>query len=259
MPASCASACVGYWQITQAFRWAVNGSRRGRRAWRKAVTRSAGTSAPLRVFSGASITIRQSSCSSACASIGATFATSSTGASFSQISSSPGRSTRSNAYAPRRPIARSTSSASGRPSGEVFYSPVEDSTTGVIEFSEYPACYFGHEVDGVRLVFEGGRVTEASAENDGDFLEQMLATDEGARVLGEFGIGCNRGIQRHTKNTLFDEKIYGTVHFALGQSSPVVGGSNVSALHWDMVKDLRDGGRIECDGEVVQENGEWRL
>ena len=145
------------------------------------------------------------------------------------------------------------------PSGEVFYSPVEDSTTGVIEFSEYPACYFGHAVDGVRLVFENGRVTEASAQNDGDFLEQMLATDEGARVLGEFGIGCNRGIQRHTKNTLFDEKIHGTVHLALGNGYPIVGGRNVSALHWDMVKDLRDGGRIECDGEVVQENGEWRL
>ena len=145
------------------------------------------------------------------------------------------------------------------PSGEVFYSPLEDSTSGVIEFSEYPACYFGHEVDGVRLVFEGGRVVEASAATEQEFLEQMLATDDGARVLGEFGIGCNRGIQRHTKNTLFDEKIYGTIHLALGQSYPMVGGTNVSALHWDMVKDLRDGGRIECDGEIVQENGEWRL
>jgi aminopeptidase len=145
------------------------------------------------------------------------------------------------------------------PSGEVFYSPVEDSASGVIEFSEYPACYLGHEVHGVRLVFEAGRVVEASAESDEEFLEQALEMDEGARAIGEFGIGCNRGIQRHTKNTLFDEKIYGTVHFALGQSYPAVGGQNVSALHWDMVKDLRDGGRIECDGEVVQENGEWRL
>ncbi len=145
------------------------------------------------------------------------------------------------------------------PSGEVFYSPIEDSASGVIEFSEYPACYLGHEAHGVQLVFKGGRVVEASAESDQEFLEQALDMDDGARVIGEFGIGCNRGIQRHTKNTLFDEKIYGTVHFALGQSYPVVGGSNVSALHWDMVKDLRDGGRIECDGEVVQENGEWRL
>jgi aminopeptidase len=145
------------------------------------------------------------------------------------------------------------------PSGEVFYSPIEDSASGVIEFSEYPACYLGHEVHGVRLAFEAGRVVEASAESDQEFLEQALEMDDGARAIGEFGIGCNRGIQQHTKNTLFDEKIYGTVHFALGQSYPAVGGKNVSALHWDMVKDLRAGGRIECDGEVVQENGAWRL
>jgi aminopeptidase len=145
------------------------------------------------------------------------------------------------------------------PSGEVFYSPVEDSAQGVIEFAEYPACYAGHELRGVRLVLAGGRVVEASAANDQEFLEQALAIDDGARAIGEFGIGCNKGIQRHTKNTLFDEKIYGTVHFALGSGYPVVGGLNVSALHWDIVKDLRDGGRIECDGEVVQANGEWRL
>jgi aminopeptidase len=145
------------------------------------------------------------------------------------------------------------------PSGEVFYSPVEDSAEGVVEFSEYPACYHGHEVHGVRLVFAGGRVTDASASSDQSFLESALAMDDGARVLGEFGIGCNRGIQRHTKNTLFDEKIYGTVHFALGHGFPFLGGTNVSAVHWDMVKDLREGGRIECDGEVVQENGEWKL
>jgi aminopeptidase len=145
------------------------------------------------------------------------------------------------------------------PSGEVFYSPVEDSAAGVVEFSEYPACYLGREVHGVRLVFEGGRAVEASAATDEEFLEAALAMDEGARVLGEFGIGCNRGIQRHTKNTLFDEKIYGTIHLALGHGFPFLGGTNVSALHWDMVKDLRDGGRIECDGQVVQQNGEWRL
>jgi aminopeptidase len=148
---------------------------------------------------------------------------------------------------------------SNMPSGEVYYSPLEDSPEGVIEFSEYPACYSGHELHGVRLVFSGGRVVEATAANDQAFLDEMLSLDDGARVIGEFGIGCNRGIQRHTKNTLFDEKIYGTVHFALGSGYPVVGGLNVSALHWDIVKDLRTGGRIECDGEVVQEDGEWRL
>jgi aminopeptidase len=143
------------------------------------------------------------------------------------------------------------------PSGEVFYSPVEDSAEGVVTFSEYPACYSGHEVYGVRLRFEGGRVVEASAQRDEEFLLATLDTDEGARVLGEFGIGCNPGIQEHMKNTLFDEKIYGTVHFAVGHGFPFIGGTNVSAVHWDMVKDLRRGGRIELDGELVQENGEW--
>jgi len=145
------------------------------------------------------------------------------------------------------------------PSGEVFYSPVEDSAEGVVTFSEYPACYDGHEVTSVRLVFRGGRVVESSAGSDEAFLHAALAIDEGAAVLGEFGIGCNRGIQRHTKNTLFDEKIYGTVHLAVGNGFPFIGGTNVSALHWDMVKDLRADGRIECDGELVQENGEWRF
>ena len=143
------------------------------------------------------------------------------------------------------------------PSGEVFYSPVEDSAEGVITFSEYPACYSGHEVYGVRMRFEGGRVVEATADRDEDFLVATLDTDEGARVLGEFGIGCNPGIQEHMKNTLFDEKIYGTVHFAVGHGFPFIGGTNVSAVHWDMVKDLRQGGRIELDGDLVQENGEW--
>jgi aminopeptidase len=143
------------------------------------------------------------------------------------------------------------------PSGEVFYSPVEDSAEGVVTFSEYPACYSGHEVYGVRLRFAGGRVAEASAERDEEFLIATLDTDEGARALGEFGIGCNPGIREHMKNTLFDEKIFGTVHFAVGHGFPFIGGANVSAVHWDMVKDLRKGGRIELDGELVQENGEW--
>jgi aminopeptidase len=86
---------------------------------------------------------------------------------------------------------------------------------------------------------------------------RALDRDEGARVLGEFGIGCNPGIQRHMKNTLFDEKMYGTIHLAVGAGIPVAGGTNKSATHWDMVKDLRSEGRIELDGEVVQEGGEW--
>jgi aminopeptidase len=145
------------------------------------------------------------------------------------------------------------------PGGEVFYSPVEDSAEGVITYSEYPACYLGHEVGGVRLQFEGGRIVDASATGDEEFLLGTLDTDEGARRLGEFGIGCNPGIQRHMKNTLFDEKMEGTIHLAVGTGFPQIGGTNTSGVHWDMVKELRHGGRIELDGEVVQENGAWAL
>ncbi len=145
------------------------------------------------------------------------------------------------------------------PGGEIFYSPVEDSAEGVISYSEYPACYLGHEVKGVRFRFEGGRIVDASAESDEGFLLGTLDTDEGARRLGEFGIGCNPGIQRHMRNTLFDEKMEGTIHLAIGTGFPQLGGQNRSAVHWDMVKELRNGGRIELDGEVVQENGAWRL
>jgi aminopeptidase len=145
------------------------------------------------------------------------------------------------------------------PGGEVFYSPVEDSAEGVVTYSEYPACYLGHEVAGARLRFEGGTIVEASATSDEEFLLGTLDTDEGARRLGEFGIGCNPGIQRHVKNTLFDEKMEGTIHLAIGTGFPQLGGLNRSAVHWDMVKELRNGGRIELDGEVVQESGQWRL
>ena len=143
------------------------------------------------------------------------------------------------------------------PSGEVFYSPVEDSAEGVVHFGDYPACYIGHQVGGVRLRFEGGRIVEASAESDEGFLLETLDADEGARRLGEFGIGCNPGIQRHIRNTLFDEKIEGTVHLAVGNGWSAIGGENKSAIHWDMVKDLRPGGQIYLDGELVQENGQW--
>jgi len=145
------------------------------------------------------------------------------------------------------------------PGGEVFYSPVEDSANGTVTFSEYPACYGGRAVENVRLRFEDGRAVDASASSDEDFLLKTLDTDEGARVLGEFGIGCNPGIQRHTQNTLFDEKIEGTIHLALGNGFPFIGGKNVSAVHWDMVKNLRGNGAIELDGEVVQRDGKWLI
>ena len=145
------------------------------------------------------------------------------------------------------------------PGGEVFYSPLEDSAQGVIEFSEFPAVYFGREVDGVRFVFESGRVVDAAARSGEAFLIEMLDRDDGARRLGELGIGCNPGIQRFMKNVAFDEKIDGTVHLALGNSYTFTGGTNKSAIHWDIVKDLRTGGSLYADGKLVQENGEWLL
>jgi aminopeptidase len=145
------------------------------------------------------------------------------------------------------------------PGGEFFTSPLEDSADGTISFTEFPAVATGREVQGAQLRFEGGTVVEASAAANEEFLLERLGVDEGASRLGELGIGCNPGITRHMKNTLFDEKIDGTVHLALGNGFPEVGGTNVSQIHWDIVKDLRNGGRIELDGEVVQESGSWRL
>jgi len=144
------------------------------------------------------------------------------------------------------------------PGGEFFTSPVEDSAEGEIVFGEFPAVYAGREVRGIRLRFESGRVVDASAEVNQEFLFQQLDLDDGSRLLGELGIGCNPGITRHMKNTLFDEKMDGTVHLALGNGLPEAGGENTSQLHWDIVKDMRsDGSRIELDGKPVQEAGRW--
>jgi aminopeptidase len=143
------------------------------------------------------------------------------------------------------------------PGGEVFYAPVEDSANGVIEFCEFPAVHFGTDVEGARLVFRDGRVVDASARANEEFLIQTLDTDDGARRLGELGIGCNPGIQRFMKNVGFDEKIDGTVHLALGRSYTFIGGQNESSIHWDIVKDLRTRGRMYADGRLVQEDGRW--
>jgi aminopeptidase len=117
----------------------------------------------------------------------------------------------------------------------------------------------GMEVASVRLVFERGRVIDASAGTGEDFLLRTLETDDGARRIGELGIGCNPGIRRFMKNVAFDEKIDGTVHLALGSAYTFTGGTNTSAIHWDIVKDLRAGGELRVDGEVVQANGAWTL
>jgi aminopeptidase len=142
------------------------------------------------------------------------------------------------------------------PDGEFFTGPVEDSASGEVAFT-YPAIYGGREVTGVRLRFEDGVVVDATAERNEDFLLEMLDADEGARRLGELGIGANYGIDRFTKEILLDEKIGGTIHLALGMSYPETGGVNNSAVHWDMVCDLRKGGRITVDGEELQVDGKF--
>jgi aminopeptidase len=142
------------------------------------------------------------------------------------------------------------------PDGEVFTGPVVESVEGVIQFS-FPAVHLGREVQDARLVFKGGKVVEASASKGEEFLHQMLEMDAGARHMGECAIGTNFGITRYTKNTLFDEKIGGTVHFAIGAGYPETGNANVSGLHWDMVVDLRAGGHVEIDGEKVLVNGKF--
>lgn len=143
------------------------------------------------------------------------------------------------------------------PSGEIFTSPIENSAEGYIKY-DYPVCSGGREIDGIRLVFKNGRVVEASAEKNQDYLLSMLDMDPGARRLGELGIGTNRNISKFIKNILFDEKIGGSIHLAVGAGFPEAGGKNKSALHWDMIKDLRHGGAIYVDGKLFQKNGKFK-
>jgi aminopeptidase len=142
------------------------------------------------------------------------------------------------------------------PDGESFTGPVETSLEGEIRFS-FPDSFGGRSIEGVRLVFREGEVVESSATKGEEFLHEMLALDEGARRVGEFAFGMNWAIQEHTRNTLFDEKIGGTVHLALGKSYPETGGVNQSALHWDMVCDLRADSEVYADGELVYRDGRF--
>jgi aminopeptidase len=142
------------------------------------------------------------------------------------------------------------------PDGEFFTGPVEDAVNGEVSFS-FPAVYGGREVTGVRFKFEDGKVVDASADRGEQYLHEMLDTDPGARRLGELGIGTNYGIAEATKEVLLDEKLGGTVHMAIGASYPESGGVNDSAVHWDMVCDLRSGGSITVDGEVLQRDGQF--
>jgi aminopeptidase len=154
---------------------------------------------------------------------------------------------------------RSWIGASGRhnlPDGEVFTGPHEDATEGVVMFA-LPSAWGGRRVEGARLRFEGGRCVEAEAESGAAFLCAALDTDEGARTLGEFAFGLNDAIVAPTLDTLLDEKIGGTVHMALGAAYAVTGGTNRSALHWDLVCDLRDGGEVYADGRLIQRDGRF--
>jgi aminopeptidase len=142
------------------------------------------------------------------------------------------------------------------PSGEVFTGPVEHSAEGHVRFT-LPSAPGGVDVDDVRLELREGRVVDARATRGEDYLRAMLGTDPGASRLGEIGIGTNRAIDRPVGTILFDEKIGGTVHLALGRSYPETGGRNVSALHWDLICDLRPGGRLTADGAEIMVDGDF--
>jgi aminopeptidase len=142
------------------------------------------------------------------------------------------------------------------PDGEIFTGPVEDSVNGWVKFT-YPAYYQGNEVQGIELVFEKGVVSQAKATKNEEFLLSTLDTDAGARRLGEFAIGTNNDIRRFTGSILFDEKIGGTVHMAVGLGYLQTGSQNSSVVHWDMICDMRDGGEILVDGEVFYKDGKF--
>lgn len=143
------------------------------------------------------------------------------------------------------------------PGGEVFMAPVRESLDGWIKF-EYPAIEAGKEVTDIELKFKNGKVVEAKASKNKDFLHEMINADENASYVGEFGMGCNPKIRRFTKNLLFDEKIGGTIHLALGMAYKENGGGNDSAIHWDIVKDMSKA-KIIVDGKVIQKDGVWKI
>ena len=143
------------------------------------------------------------------------------------------------------------------PGGEIFMAPVRESLNGWIKF-DYPAIEAGKEVTDIFLIFKDGKVTEATASKNQDFLREMLATDENASYVGEFGIGCNPKIKQFTKTLLFDEKIGGTIHLALGQAYKENGGGNDSSIHGDIVKDMRNAKMI-LDGKIIQDKGKWKI
>ena len=144
------------------------------------------------------------------------------------------------------------------PDGEVFTSVKENSVNGFITFS-YPAIYLGREFENVRLEFKNGKVVKATSSKNEKDLNKILDTDRGARFIGEFGIGTNTKIKKFTKEILFDEKIGGTIHLALGKGYKETLSKNVSSIHWDMICDLRTGGALSFDDKLVQLGGKWKI
>ena len=144
------------------------------------------------------------------------------------------------------------------PDGEVFTGPVEDSVEGHIRFS-FPGIYGGREIEDIQLTFERGKVIKATAAKGQELLEQLLETDKGARYVGEIAAGTNYNIKKFTKHMLFDEKIGGTVHLAIGRSLPESLGKNESAIHWDMLCDMKKGGEIYADGELIYKDGKFLI
>jgi aminopeptidase len=144
------------------------------------------------------------------------------------------------------------------PDGEIFTGPVEDSVNGHIRFS-FPGIFSGKEIEDICLEFKDGKVVKASAAKGEELLHALLETDAGARYVGEVAVGTNFGIQKFTRNMLFDEKIGGTVHLALGSSYPESGGKNQSGIHWDMLCDMRQGGEIYADDELIYQGGKFLL
>lgn len=144
------------------------------------------------------------------------------------------------------------------PDGEIFTSPVEDSANGTV-FFDLPAIYRGNEVNNIQITLKDGKVIEAKAEKNEEFLQKMLNLDEGSSFVGEIAIGTNTNVTRVTGDILLDEKIGGSIHIAFGASYPETGGKNESGLHWDIIKNMKNGGQIYADDELIYENGKFLI
>lgn len=159
-------------------------------------------------------------------------------------------------FSTKERIWKNCSGSCNFPDGEIYTSPVEDSANGQIYF-DFPAIYCGNEAHKILLTVENGKVVDAKAEKGEDYLISMLDMDEGSRFIGEIAIGTNDEIQDITGNILFDEKIGGSIHMAIGASYPETGGKNVSGLHWDLIKNMKNGGEIYADDKLIYKDGKF--